>query len=81
MLRKAIEPCIKLASLKSNMDMHPQEEIRPGWEGCTCPIGTHDPATQPQRLGQSRGEYGWFIYNGFIEMFRYDRKDSLLCIR
>lgn len=56
---------------------HPQEEIRNRMEGCTCPIGTQDAGTQPQRRGQSEGDVD-DLYNGFIETFRYGRKDSLL---
>lgn len=34
--------------------------------GCTFPIGTEDPATQPQRLGQSKGDMEG-LYEEIIE--------------
>ena len=37
--------------------------------GCTCPIGTQDPATQPQRVWPIRGGIRIGLYGGIIECF------------
>ena len=58
----------QVASLKSNMDMHPQEEIRTGWRDVLALLAHTIPGLSHSGLANQEGSMDG-LYNGFIECF------------